>query len=555
MRRALLARLRTAVLAHALWAVSTLGALADPITLDQARLASETFLARHVSAKNQASLHTRRNPAPFKRALRQTDLLSVNGHAIGFVSHWEPGGYFLLRADDDLPAVKLYSETDGFTNLPPAFLQVIREELAGELAALKRLKSEGKRPRPRDDWAALFVSASTPVPQGETGAASPGTVLLQTAWDQDNPYNCYSPVAGEGPGGRAYAGCVACAMAQILRYHQKPASAAGDKSYVDNAGSCTGTHRMSDAGLGDYAWTNMPGSISNSSPVAQKQAVGRLLYHCGVAVAMDFEADGSGAHSEKVPTALSGSFRFTSSALLKRSGYSTAAWYNKIVQDIDSNQPIYYAMENSGSGHALVCDGYQNGNEIHLNLGWGGSGNAWYNMDNIQIDSDSWYNHRAVFAIAPIPVPTVPVIQAQPLSQSVAAGTTALFTVVAGGYPAPAYQWRFNGIRITGATSSELALNNVRSSAAGDYTVVVTNSSGSVTSTVAALVVIIPPAITFRQNTRDTMTLSWLTGEGAFVLMQAPTVTGSWTHVPEMPPVTVPTTGAVSRFYRLRWEP
>ena len=53
------------------------------------------------------------------------------------------------------------------------------------------------------------------------------------------------------------------------------------------------------------------------------------------------------------------------------------------------------------NGHAVVCDGYQNGNEIHLNLGWSGSGNAWYNMDSVAHGGYTWTIHGAVFGITP----------------------------------------------------------------------------------------------------------------------------------------------------------
>ncbi len=82
-----------------------------------------------------------------------------------------------------------------------------------------------------------------------------------------------------------------------------------------------------------------------------------------------------------------------------------------------------------------------------------------------------------------------PVITTQPASQSVTAGNTAQFTVTAGGAPAPTYQWYFNGAAFSGGTATTLSFSNVRSTDAGDYTVVVTNSLGKVTSSKATLTV------------------------------------------------------------------
>jgi sugar lactone lactonase YvrE len=93
-----------------------------------------------------------------------------------------------------------------------------------------------------------------------------------------------------------------------------------------------------------------------------------------------------------------------------------------------------------------------------------------------------------------------PVISTQPLSQTVATGSNVQFSVIAGGAPAPAYQWYFNGSPFNGATTSTLSFSSARSADAGDYSVVVTNELGSVTSSKATLTVsaapVTPPAPT-----------------------------------------------------------
>jgi pectate lyase len=84
---------------------------------------------------------------------------------------------------------------------------------------------------------------------------------------------------------------------------------------------------------------------------------------------------------------------------------------------------------------------------------------------------------------------TAPSITSQPSSQTVAAGGTASFSVTATGTATLTYQWRFNGSNISGATSSTYSLSNVQSANAGGYSVVVSNSVGSVTSSTATLTV------------------------------------------------------------------
>ena len=90
---------------------------------------------------------------------------------------------------------------------------------------------------------------------------------------------------------------------------------------------------------------------------------------------------------------------------------------------------------------------------------------------------------------------TAPVITAQPQSRTATNGGTAVFSVTATGSPAPGYQWRKNGGNITGATSATYMLTGVTTNDAAGYSVLVSNSTGSVISSNATLTVLVPPAI------------------------------------------------------------
>jgi hypothetical protein len=89
-----------------------------------------------------------------------------------------------------------------------------------------------------------------------------------------------------------------------------------------------------------------------------------------------------------------------------------------------------------------------------------------------------------------------PLIQTQPASQTVLVGTNVQFSVSATGHKPLSYQWRFNGVSLSGATNDVLLLNGVEASAAGNYLVEITNAVGSITSVTAVLTVLLPPSIT-----------------------------------------------------------
>src|SRR5208282_1435813 len=122
---------------------------------------------------------------------------------------------------------------------------------------------------------------------------------------------------------------------------------------------------------------------------------------------------------------------------------------------------------------------------------------------------------------------SAPSITTQPHSQSVLAGSNAVFTVVASGTAPLVYQWSFNGLNLTnsahigGAKSARLTVTNVIAGDAGNYRVVVTNHQGRAVSSVATLTVLFPPGIT-AQPTNQTV---YVGGSAAFSVVAAGTAT------------------------------
>ena len=99
----------------------------------------------------------------------------------------------------------------------------------------------------------------------------------------------------------------------------------------------------------------------------------------------------------------------------------------------------------------------------------------------------------ALSAEATVLINEAPLIVVQPFSQLVAVGSNVVLAVVATGVPVPTYQWRRNGVNMSGATQPALLLNNVQPGQSGSYAVTVANSQGTVQSVAAELQVITPP--------------------------------------------------------------
>jgi len=149
--------------------------------------------------------------------------------------------------------------------------------------------------------------------------------------------------------------------------------------------------------------------------------------------------------------------------------------YGTVNQGGVTGNGTVFALNPDGTGYATLY-GFTDGNDganPQASLIQGTDGRL-YGTAN----QGGAFNNGTLFAIS---------------SQSVNEGNTATITVAATGTAPLSYQWQFNGVNIAGATSATFTLTNASASNAGSYTVVISNSDGSVTSTAAVLTVILPP--------------------------------------------------------------
>ncbi len=203
-------------------------------------------------------------------------------------------------------------------------------------------------------------------------------LLGQIAWNQDSPYNSLCPVDKSG---KAVTGCVATAMAQIMRYHKWPQQGKGEKKYR------TRTNRINlsvDFSKSIYDWESMTERYSNNSTDKEINAVARLMYDCGVAVEMDYTSQASGALSESVPEALINFFDYDPNLQFHdRMFYTSQEWMNLVKEELNNNRPVYISAQSSSSAHAFVCDGYDSNNLFHINWGWGGVSNGYFEISTL----------------------------------------------------------------------------------------------------------------------------------------------------------------------------
>ena len=216
--------------------------------------------------------------------------------------------------------------------------------------------------------------------KGNALATKDGSVnpLLKTQWNQSPYYNNLCPY-NSSVNKRTVTGCVATAMAQVMKFWNHPTQGRSYHSY-----NCDyyGTQSANFANT-TYDWSNMPNKLSSSSTSTQVNAVATLMYHCGVSIDMNYGYDGSSASTQNVPNALVSYFKYDSGArFVWKSNYSESNWTSLLKTELNAGRPILYRGQGEG-GHAFVCDGYNSSNQFHFNWGWGGYCDGYYSTSNL----------------------------------------------------------------------------------------------------------------------------------------------------------------------------
>lgn len=235
--------------------------------------------------------------------------------------------------------------------------------------------------------------------------------LLGLKWGQGTRYNSKCPEDASGQGGHAQVGCGALVMGQIMRYWRYPTNGKGSHSYVANFGAYGyGNYGTQSADFENttYDYDHMPKQLKATSSDEEIEAVGTLLYHCGVSVDMAYGPTASTAQSGKMVTALSKYFRFPATIeYIEKSQYSTSEWHNILQGELDESAPFFYGASGSYGGHVFICDGYRDDDFYHLVWGWGGQYDGWFKIGDFTPGPyDFNNNHAAIIGIRGPEVPT-----------------------------------------------------------------------------------------------------------------------------------------------------
>lgn len=280
----------------------------------------------------------------------------------------ENKGFAIVSGDDDMPEIVGYADhgTYDANNMPAAmaaFLNNYRATIEavkqGNASAIKNI-AEAKALRANNTRA--------------TTAVSP--LLGDIKWNQSKPYNNMCPKY-DGTNLSA-TGCVATAMAQVMMYWKYPKELKADINEYE-----TSTHKLPVAGElkgQKYDWDNMlPTYTNNNYTQTQADAVAKLMLHCGKAVEMDYGEE-SGANV--TPGHLAKYFGYDSDLMLdlSRTCFTLAEWTAIIDKELQAKRPILYSGRTTNGGHQFVCDGSDGNGLYHINWGWGGYQDGYFDI-------------------------------------------------------------------------------------------------------------------------------------------------------------------------------
>ena len=274
----------------------------------------------------------------------------------------EKGGFVIVSNDSRTTPILGYSDSGTFDpdNMPDN-MRAWLQGYADEIAWLQNQKENNT---------VTVTKARTREGTHATTSIGP---LLSTTWNQDTPYNNLCPEYSEGL--KSATGCVATAMAQVMKYHEWPtAETAAIPEYTNN-----GVTRSSLPAT-TFDWDNMKDTYTGSE--TDETAVATLMQYCGYSIEMNY-GPSSGAYTENVAYALVNYFDYDSNTMqwISRSSYSYANWTDIIYHELSQGRPVIYTGNTIDVGHCFVCDGYKledNTDLFHINWGWGGTSDGYF---------------------------------------------------------------------------------------------------------------------------------------------------------------------------------
>lgn len=308
------------------------------------------------------------------------DTYPAGGKILAFVVEYKPKGFVVVSSDDRLDPIVVFSVRNSFRWDQPErnfFRYFLGTTMTESFKYLNRKLLRGESPEVHPNWIKLRTRLSEGLPLEKTGPPEgpSGTIYVLWAtplWNQCSFYND-TVSAYNGNNNCVPTGCTATAMAIKMRFHRWPPRGYDSHTYTDNYGLGY-THTVNFANQ-TYSWSAMP--MTDLTQVNYN--VADLMYHAGVAVNMMYRTGCCGGKGSAAwPTAYSMNHYFNYVGTIDNNSGNPSDHFTPLKESVRGGLPVVACT----ATHTFVVDGYRDTQSpyFHINCGWSGSGNGWYNL-------------------------------------------------------------------------------------------------------------------------------------------------------------------------------
>lgn len=331
-------------------------AFAGPVDPEKALEIANSFW-KSIPEQEQSELHL--SPVGPSKSAGRDGVQKADAQYYLFAPE-DKSGFVIVSGEDRLAPVVGYSTGACMGDMPPALAEWLDEysEYVNDVRA------------------GIVMPAKTAVAaHGEK--IEP---MLKTSWNQSAPYNNYCP---EVNGQKTPTGCTATAMAQVMKFHEWPVKATKNIYWMSNI---TGKEEYVKLTSHSYKWSDMLDHYRNGYTQAQADAVAQLMVDVGKSIGSSYALAGTGSNEIYVSYALVNIFDYSPDVtIVRRSEHTDEEYVSIIRENLEARQPIVYTgmSQSYGAGHAFVCDGIDENNMLHIDWGWDGSYNGYFDMTSM----------------------------------------------------------------------------------------------------------------------------------------------------------------------------
>lgn len=368
------------------------GAMAAPIDNASALKLAGEFFAKHPVKKGASSLKVAYKSAGKSVATAEGNLLYV-------INRGEDNGYVIVSGDDRVTPILAFADKgtmDEEKMLKNPGVRWILDEYENQIQwAIETAPDRPSQMTARK--ASAYQIDISPLLEYDNDRRT--RLRTPISWGQDWPFNAYAPTIRytNGRTVKTVAGCVATAIATVMRWHKWPNKATGSASYYWNGNRLS----VDWDGPGDanaaYNWAQMPAGVTSAGinretgarcTDVQANNIGRLLRDVGYAVHMSYgdpATGGSGAFPSDWPAPAVQNFGYSNSIRwLSRNNFTKNNWLQEIRDEMNSYGPVIYAGYSPNGGHCFVLDGFATNGYVHVDWGWNAMENGWYLLDVLE---------------------------------------------------------------------------------------------------------------------------------------------------------------------------